>query len=162
MRFLRDRGIETFGVDPVPLENDMRPYVYPRLEDLPQKRFDVITAFEVFEHLARPCDKLSQLLTFLNENGFIFITTTLTNRALTNLRCFEYWIYERDLTHVGFFHERTFEWLAARHNLYVHFFHYCFIVLDRSSERLIDVEDNQFVFRNQKHSLVIDRPAEFS
>ena len=163
IRFLRNKGIETLGVDPIPVENDMKPYVYSTLDELPEKRFDVITAFEVFEHLDRPRDTLSQLLPFLDQNGFVFIATTLTNRALTNTRCIPYWLYQKDATHIGFFHERTFEWLAARFNLEIHILRHCFVVLDKSSQRLIDVDPQgtKFIFRKEEHSYLARRPGPF-
>ena len=161
VKFLREKGVETFGIDPIPVDNDMASCVYPRLEDLPEKRFDVITALEVFEHLDRPSDTVSRLLSYLNEDGFIFLTTALTNRALTSIRCFPYWIYQKDPTHVGFFDQRTFEWMATRFNLEIHIFHHDFVVLDRSFERLIDVEGDRFLFRPEKHSPLVQRRRSF-
>lgn len=158
IRILRNSGIHALGVDPIPVENDMGSYVYSKLDDLPETKFDVITAIEVFEHLDRPCDTLSELLTFLDENGFIFITTALINRALTNIRYFPYWVYQRDLTHIGFFHERTFEWLAAKFKLDIHILDHYYVVLDKSFKRLIIVYDNHFVFAKDDHSYVIHRP----
>jgi SAM-dependent methyltransferase len=161
IRFLRNQGIETIGVDPIPVENDMRRHIHTSLLELPEGRFDAITAFEVFEHLDRPCDTLSHLVTLLDEDAFIFITTAVTNRALTNIRCFEHWIYQKDPTHIGFFHERTFEWIALRFNLEAHLFRYCCVVLDRSFERLIDVENGRFVFRRDGQSHLVYRPGPF-
>jgi SAM-dependent methyltransferase len=161
IRYLRGKGIETLGVDPVHVDNDMSPYVYSSLDDLSEKRFDVITAFEVFEHLDRPDDTISQLLSHLEENGFVYITTALTNRALTSIRCFQHWIYQKDPTHIGFFHERTFEWLAARHGLEIHVFRYDSVVLDRSFERLVDIEKDGFVFREVRDSHILHKPGPF-
>jgi SAM-dependent methyltransferase len=161
VRSLRERGIETFGIDPIPVENDLAHCVYPRLEDLPEKRFDMITALEVFEHLDRPSDTLSRLISYLSEDGFIFLTTALTNRALTGIRCFPYWIYQKDPTHVGFFDQRTFEWMATRFSLEIHIFHHDFVVLDRSFERLVDIEGDRYVFRPEKHSPLVQKRRSF-
>jgi SAM-dependent methyltransferase len=157
VKFLRERGIETLGVDPVSAECDVKRYIYRALSDLPEQKFDAIAAIEVFEHLKRPVDTLSELMPFLDEGGFIFITTALTNRSLPNPRVFPYWVYQKDPAHVGFFHEKTLEWIAERFGFDIHILDFNYIVLDRGSGRLImRVEpDNRLVFLREDHSVVV-------
>ncbi|MCG5499371.1 class I SAM-dependent methyltransferase [Ectothiorhodospira lacustris] len=80
--------------DPAPLEH----------------RYDFIISTEVFEHLADPAGVLEQLLILLKPGGWLGI---MTKRALDRRR-FARWHYTLDPTHVCFFSEQTFRWIAAR------------------------------------------------
>jgi SAM-dependent methyltransferase len=139
IRLLLNKGIRTLGVDPIPSENNIRNYVYPTLADLPDKRFDIIVCIEVLEHLDNPLNTLSQLLELLDDNGIIFLTTALSNRSLSSLRAFPHWIYLDDPTHIGFFHEKTFHWIAEKLSVDVHIIgcNSSIILLDKTFNRLI-------------------------
>jgi len=124
----------------------MKSFTYKTLEELPVKKFDVIISIEAFEHIPNPAETISRLVEFLDDDGFIFLTTALSNRSMSNLRYFPYWIYQQDRTHIGFFHERTFEWLAAKLNLDLFVAHYDLIVLHKSFNRIITTSDGKLVF----------------
>ncbi len=150
IRLLRSNGMPAYGIDRVPVENDMRPFVFRGFEELPEMKFDMITAIEVFEHLPDPAAVLALLLERLEPEGFLFITTALTNRAMAHIKFFPHWIYQRDLTHIGFFAERTMEHLAARHGLELQVFGYGDFILDRSKKRLVVQHEGRFVFYSQE------------
>lgn len=149
VRFLRAEGIPAYGVDRVPVDNDMRPFVFNGLEELPEMKFGLITAIEVFEHLPRPVETLEALLARLAPDGFLFLTTALTNRAMAHIKFFPHWIYQKDPTHIGFFAEKTFETLAAKYGLELQVFGYGDFILDRSGKRLVVQQGGQFVFYYQ-------------
>lgn len=74
---MRKRGWETYGVEPCQsilrkLGNDN---IKSNLEEFqfPDKYFDVITLWHVFEHLLEPKKILRNLHRFLNEDGILFI-----------------------------------------------------------------------------------------
>lgn len=78
-----------------------------------QQRYDFIVSTEVFEHLAAPAQVFQQLLTCLKPNGRFGI---MTQRWDTEAR-FKQWTYRNDPTHICFFHEQTFQWLAQKFGL---------------------------------------------
>ena len=75
-----------------------------------EQEWDFITATEVLEHLHRPGAELDRLWSLLRPGGWLAVMT----RRLPALADFERWHYRRDPTHIGFFAERSFAWLAAR------------------------------------------------
>ncbi|MEG3641540.1 class I SAM-dependent methyltransferase [Magnetococcus sp. PR-3] len=56
----------------------------------PQGHFDVITAFEVFEHLVHPKETVASLVDALNPGGMVLFTTTL-NRQKTPQEMMNWW-----------------------------------------------------------------------
>lgn len=150
IRHLRDNGVTAIGVDRAPVENDLKPFVFPSLEELPVKRFDAITMVEVIKRLHDPVKTLTELAAMLADDGFFFITTALTNRSLTSLRTFPYWTYQEDAAHVSFYHERTFETIARKLAMDLKIISDDRIVLDKRFDRVITPTDKGFFFANEK------------
>lgn len=74
--------------------------------------YDFITASEVLEHLHDPGRVLDELYACLKPGGILGVMTGLVrDRA-----AFSKWHYTRDLTHVCFFSQVTFKWLADKWN----------------------------------------------
>ncbi len=73
-----------------------------------QQTYDFITATEVFEHLCRPGRVIRQLWDCLQPGGWLGVMT----KRYQLPGDFPDWFYVRDPTHVAFFADRTFEWLA--------------------------------------------------
>ena len=72
--------------------------------------YDFITASEVLEHLHAPGRVLDELYACLKPGGILGLMTGLVrDRA-----AFSNWHYTRDLTHVCFFSQLTFKWLADK------------------------------------------------
>ena len=80
------------------------------------RRYDFITASEVIEHLHHPARELDRLFAALETGGWLAVMT----RSVTSRVEFAAWRYIRDLTHVGFYSEATFEWIADRWNAELH------------------------------------------
>lgn len=72
------------------------------------RTYDFITATEVVEHLHRPLDELDRLWRCLRPGGLLGIMTKL----VIDHEAFSTWHYKGDVTHVCFFSEATFNWLA--------------------------------------------------
>ncbi|HEY3429958.1 MAG TPA: class I SAM-dependent methyltransferase, partial [Cyclobacteriaceae bacterium] len=71
-------GWEVAGVEPSPAarlkaEGLTRQKVYSALENIPQKKFDVITAWHVIEHVPNLIETSRQLTGLLKKDGIIFI-----------------------------------------------------------------------------------------
>ena len=89
---------------------DLYDFFYFNAPDLLRKKFDFITATEVVEHLNSPDREFRKLFSMLNPGGLLAIMTKL----VIDLDAFSQWHYIRDLTHVCFYDQRTFEYLAQR------------------------------------------------
>ncbi|WP_024954875.1 class I SAM-dependent methyltransferase [Sulfurospirillum arcachonense] len=73
------------------------------------KKYDLITSTEVFEHLDNPKEVLNFLTTLLNNNGVIALMTLFhTNKQSDFLK----WWYRRDPTHITFFTPKCIEIMA--------------------------------------------------
>ena len=81
---------------------------YAPFPEVWQREFDVITATEVVEHLHAPGDALAEVIARLRVGGWLGI---MTKRALGK-ESFAQWHYTHDPTHVCFWSETTFNWLA--------------------------------------------------
>ena len=111
------RGLD-FGCGPGPVLSEMLeeaghrmdtydPYYSPN-KSFRTKKYDFITATEVVEHLAEPKSELDQLWSLINSGGWLAIMT----KRVTSLEAFSNWHYKNDPTHISFFCESTFNFLA--------------------------------------------------
>ncbi|SFB81031.1 Methyltransferase domain-containing protein [Marinospirillum celere] len=93
------------------------PYFAKYPERLAQQ-YDFIVSTEVFEHLARPAEVMEQLNACLNPGGYLGIMT----QRPRNLEAFSRWHYLMDPTHITFYSEDCFQWLASHwhfHRVYL-------------------------------------------
>ena len=70
------------------------------------KKYDLITSVEVFEHLHDPMAVFAELVSLLSSNGTLAIRTEL---APSTVEAYLQWYYRRDSTHVVFFSPRTLQ-----------------------------------------------------
>jgi SAM-dependent methyltransferase len=78
--------------------------------------WDFITATEVVEHLARPGEELERLWKCLRPGGWLGIMT----KRVIDADAFSRWHYKNDMTHISFFSDATFTWLANHWNAELH------------------------------------------
>ena len=90
------------------------PFFFPDREPLAQ-HYDFITATEVVEHLHQPGAVLQQLVDGLRPGGWLIIMT----KRVRDATAFASWHYKNDPTHVCFFHDESFVWLAQHLNLHL-------------------------------------------
>lgn len=74
------------------------------------QRYDFITATEVVEHLYQPAHEWARLFRVLKPEGWLGIMT----KRVRNRAAFARWHYITDPTHVCFYSEATFRWIAQR------------------------------------------------
>jgi len=98
---LRARGFRAEGYDP---------FFAPR-DELLERTWDFITCTEVIEHLHAPGREFERLAGLLRPGARLAVMTDLLAPG-TELST---WYYLRDPTHVCFYRDETFEWLARRH-----------------------------------------------
>ncbi len=92
------------------------PFFAPHPEVL-ERHYDFITATEVVEHLYAPGEELARLAGRLRPGGWLGLMT----KRVTSPEAFVGWHYILDPTHVCFFSEATFRWLAEHLGLEVAF-----------------------------------------
>ena len=92
-----------------------------------QRRYDFITATEVFEHLQQPAAEIARLWGCLKAGGYLGVMTKRIQQSEPSE--FLRWFYIRDPTHVVFFHEETFRWLARSLGAEVQFFRSDVVIL---------------------------------
>ena len=89
---------------------------YQPIKVYENKKYDLITSTEVFEHLENPKEILNMLAQHLNPNGTISLMTLFhTNNEEDFLK----WWYRRDPTHIVFFTPRCIEIMAKECGLKV-------------------------------------------
>ena len=71
--------------------------------------FDAIVSTETFEHFRRPAVELDRIRTWLRPGGFLAVMTTWWTPG----RDFRTWHYAADDTHIAFYSETAFRYLAA-------------------------------------------------
>ncbi|KAA0011121.1 class I SAM-dependent methyltransferase [Billgrantia pellis] len=81
------------------------------------RRYDFVTATEVAEHLFLPGREFERLAALLPAGGWLGV---MTKRVISE-EAFARWHYILDPTHVCFFSEASFEWLAERLGMHVEF-----------------------------------------
>ena len=88
-------------------------FYHPEQSVLKPNYYDAITSTEVIEHLHQPQQVFKQWLSMLKSNGYLGVMT----KRVTTPEAFAKWHYKNDLTHVCFFSEACFIWLAQKHQL---------------------------------------------
>ncbi|EGU37371.1 methyltransferase-related protein [Vibrio ichthyoenteri ATCC 700023] len=91
-------------------------YYHPQRAVLEQQ-YDFLTATEVIEHLYEPAQVWQQWLNLVKPGGWLGIMT----KMVIDVEAFAHWHYKNDLTHVIFFSQATFEYLAERDKLELEF-----------------------------------------
>ncbi|MDW6002564.1 class I SAM-dependent methyltransferase [Vibrio mangrovi] len=102
-------------------------FYFPQTKAL-KSTYDFVTATEVIEHLHTPDQVWQQWLALVKPGGYIGIMTKLVR----DVEAFAGWHYKNDLTHVSFFSQETFRFLAKRDNLEIEFIGSDVILLRKS------------------------------
>lgn len=114
-----DRGID-YGCGPAPVLADIfsklgfptevyDPF-YAKDVSVLGRRYKFVTCTEVAEHFYEPNKEFTQMFSLLESGGFLGVMTRFPPRKLD----FPKWHYHRDPTHVSFYSERSFQFIANR------------------------------------------------
>jgi hypothetical protein len=87
-------------------------YYWPDTSPL-QGQYDFITATEVIEHISNPKPVFELWMQMLKPAGYLAIMT----KRVSSLTAFQRWHYKNDPTHIAFYSEKTFEYLAMTYSL---------------------------------------------
>jgi hypothetical protein len=96
-----------------------------------KNKYDFICATEVAEHLREPHQVWAALFAMLKPNGWLGIMTKLVR----DRNAFRSWHYIRDKTHICFYSQDTFLYLAERFIAEVHFPANDVILLNKKMEK---------------------------
>jgi hypothetical protein len=89
------------------------PLFYPDAHHLIPEFYDIVTSTEVVEHFKYPRMNWSEMIDLLKDNGTLAIMTQFF-KPETN---YESWWYKNDPTHIVFYQEETFNYLAREFQL---------------------------------------------
>ncbi|MCF6317698.1 MAG: class I SAM-dependent methyltransferase [Proteobacteria bacterium] len=81
---------------------------YANYNELLQQKYDFITCTEVLEHLYYPHKEITLITNMLQEKAYLGI---MTKRVINKAR-FATWHYKNDPTHVCFYCDKAFEYIA--------------------------------------------------
>jgi SAM-dependent methyltransferase len=121
-----------YGCGPVPTLNKLLdlmgfaceiydPIFFP---EYPLGTFDFIFATECFEHFFKPAHELQKLENLLKPGGILVVMTQFWNDTAK----IKTWRYATDPTHVVFYHEKTFRFIAIN---------FGFNILEIEKERVV-------------------------
>jgi hypothetical protein len=107
VRMMRDKGFSFYRYDTY-CENIFANHF--DMSDAPVKKFDIVTAFEVFEHLKNPMEEISKMLAL---GDTIFFSTILTTEQPQQ---FMDWWYRAPLSgqHIAFYTKESLEYIAKK------------------------------------------------
>jgi hypothetical protein len=85
--------------------------------------FDLIISTETFEHFKEPGKEILNLLPRLKPEGCLAIMTKLVSKKepSSTPESFGRWYYQRDPTHIAFYENDTFAWIARHHEMNIIF-----------------------------------------
>lgn len=119
-RMMEEKGGTVFNYDPIFHKND----------SLLNDKYDVVTATEVVEHFKTPDLDWEKLVGLVAPGGLLAIMTQFLGSAID----YHKWWYKNDPTHVVFYNEKTFQFLADKFQL----------------EKIFDDKNSVIIFRKKR------------
>lgn len=108
-RMMRDKGFDFYHTDKF-CDNLFAEYF--SLDDINQKNgFEVVTAFEVFEHLSNPMQEIGEILSL--GNNLLFTTELQPQSPLSGVEDWWYFIPETG-QHISFYTKKSLQFIAAK------------------------------------------------
>ncbi len=83
-------------------------FFHPR-RDLLKNRYDYLVCSETAEHFREPRAEFDLFKKIVSPGGKLFLQTSF----FPGVAAFPSWHYQRDYTHIGFYGEQTFQWMAS-------------------------------------------------
>lgn len=79
-------------------------------DGIQKKTYDFVWFNEAIEHCYDPRKELETINSLMKNQSHLAVGTTMLN----DFTSFADWNYHKDITHITFFQERTFEWVAQK------------------------------------------------
>ena len=80
----------------------------------PEGTFDMVTSTEVFEHFINPSKDIELIVSFMKKGAYLSVMTQYHPKDDEK---FAKWWYNREPSHISFYTEETFEYIASKYNL---------------------------------------------
>ena len=113
VQMLRNAGFDAWQWDPeVPVPMLAPTYSIANFDEVPNESFDVVCAFEVFEHLTDPIDVGEKLRRILRPGGLFFLSTLVYKPERDGPDWF--YLSKEAGQHVTFWSKQALGWFAAR------------------------------------------------
>lgn len=109
-------GVELSGFSSAVAKKKFRERIFEgKLEEtkFPDKNFDVITMFDLVEHIPQPLEFMKEAKRIIRPQGIVAITTPDTESLSYKLLGLSGWFHWK-LEHLGYFNRRSIEELARR------------------------------------------------
>ncbi|MBS3811395.1 MAG: class I SAM-dependent methyltransferase [Halanaerobiales bacterium] len=100
---LQNKGLDCVKYDP---------FFFPERGYI-NKKYDLITSTEVFEHFVNPKKEINGLIKLMKAGSFLAIMTLFH----PGVEKFKDWWYRRDRTHVVFYNLKTFQYIEKKYFL---------------------------------------------
>ena len=114
---LREKGGEVHNYDPLFFAD----------KNLLGQQYDVVTSTEVVEHFKEPKTDWDQLIHLIKPRGLLAVMTQFLVEDVD----YQTWWYKNDPTHVAFYNENTFEFLAKKYGLEILFNDHVSVIIFR-------------------------------
>ncbi len=89
---------------------------------VPDGRFDLITAFEVIEHVPDPRKMMSEVISFLKQDGIFLFSTLISDGHVQEVGRLTWWYASPRNGHISLFTKRSLQILAQHFGLQFHSF----------------------------------------
>lgn len=122
---LKEKGGEVIDYDPIFFNN----------QEALKKTYDVVTSSEVVEHFKDIENDWSQLVGLVKPNGLLAV---MTQFFISSKIDYQEWWYKNDPTHVAFYSEETFFYLAQRFQLEIIFNDLNSVIIFRKKNKRIE------------------------
>ena len=88
-----------------------------------RKDYDLVISTETFEHFREPRKEIERILELLTEFGYMAIMTRFypSENNGPSYHRFEKWYFKRDPSHIAFFTDEAFAWIAQTHEMEIIF-----------------------------------------
>jgi 2-polyprenyl-3-methyl-5-hydroxy-6-metoxy-1,4-benzoquinol methylase len=107
-QLLREANWQSFSMDPF-FDQASRPDIF--------SKFNLITAFEVFEHHPNPIELIDKLHSLLSPNGLIFFSTLISDQEIVSGKKLDWWYAAPRNGHISLFSRASLKILGERHGM---------------------------------------------
>lgn len=100
---------------------------YAKDTNVLERTYDFLACSEAMEHFSNPKKEWEIFMRIVKKGGWIGVMTKLLGEGVD----FSSWHYKQEATHICFYSEKTFQWLADRYKLTAHFFGKTVVIFQR-------------------------------
>lgn len=93
-------------------------------QDMLKNRYDYLVCSETVEHFRTPRSEFELFAKLIKPGGKLFLQTSF----FPGVDAFSNWHYQRDFTHISFYSEQTFQWVATEHRWQILFLRDPFVI----------------------------------